>query len=314
MKYFYCTHPAWLACALLLGCLTSNVAHADLRNTRVCSDAYEDLLVPLQLRQNGVCYSGFGCTLGMRGDWLDLTNEVLASAVGRHQVNADASLRSRGNGFVNSNECLAPPSKNNEAHLLVDLTNVRGSGLMRIKANRPGPLGLSVHSDQYDVQVRDGSRYLSPHVNRTQKTGVYNIVEFSGMGLMEVRLKARPLSVASSSNGSAPATTPRAASMASALRSPANAQQLSALQNTAAVRAMATTQASTAQASAPSSSPAPAPLPDITIIGKTQTLLRLQINFKEQGIYSLGDYLEFADGEPPINADMGWPTIDVRTY
>jgi hypothetical protein len=102
--------------------------------------------------------------------------------------------------------------------------------------------------------------------------------------------------------------------MASALRSPVSAQQLSTLQNTAAVRTMATAQASTAQANTPASSSAPAPLPDITIIGKTQTLLRLQINFKEQGIYSLGDYLEFADGEPPINADMGWPTIDVRTY
>jgi hypothetical protein len=53
-------------------------------------------------------------------------------------------------------------------------------------------------------------------------------------------------------------------------------------------------------------------IPAVSIVSKSYDRLSLQVNFDRQGTISLADYLEFTVGDPAINRDLGWPSIEVR--
>lgn len=314
------------ACVLLfVGALAGasvTDARAEVRASDVCSDVYNRLNAPIGLPQTQLCYSGFNCRIGMRGDWLDVTTEVefvktTASPIMGGVLSAGGSVESRG---VDNNHPLCVPHTGSmrEGYILIRVVDIRGAGRMRVIAKRPGPMGVGTHSDSVDFEIRDGSHYLQPFPERelTARVGQTKVIEISGEGVENLRLKLHPVAQAFTSAGAARA--PRLTAMSAGLRAPINAQTLAAMQGANTVRALSTTQSGTSPTPVvtppvtTTPTPSPAPTPEVTILGKTRLMVRLQVKFDRQGIFSLGDYLEFSAGDPSINRDLGWPLIDVK--
>ncbi len=313
------------ACALFfvgaLAVASLNNARAEVRATEVCSDVFHRLNTPIGLPQTQLCYSGFNCRIGMRGDWLDVTTEVrfsmLAPAPGMvHVLSASGSVEARG---VDNNSPLCVPHTGSmrEGYVLIRVLDIRGAGRMRVIAKRPGPMGVGTHSDTVDFEIRDGSHYLQPFPERelNARVGQTKVIEITGEGVQDLRLKLQPVAQAYTSASAARA--PRLAAMTAGLRTTSSVQTLANMQAANTVGALSTTQSGTSPtpvtppAATPPAAPA-TPSPEVTILGKTRIMVRLQVKFDRQGIFSLGDYLEFSAGDPAINRDIGWPLIDVK--
>lgn len=293
---------------LLIGLLTamaSSTVYAEMREGDVCPDVIAKLNIPMPMVPPAVCYSGFSCDIGMRGDWLDITNEVVFTPVrhGRSNVSAGGAVHSRGTES-NGGLCVPRAGRDREGYILVRATHIAGEGRMRVTARRPGPLGASVHSDHYDFDVRDGSHYLEPFPQRglAMRVGQTKVFEIAGEGVEDIRVKPQPLALAYTTASAARA--PRTLAAAATLRAPANAQ---ILQRTVQLQRSNNVTVPSGDAATP-----PAVAQEIVLLGKTRIMVRVQAKFDRPGIFSLGDYLEFAGGEPPINRDIGWPLIDVQ--
>lgn len=330
MRTFHRNAPG-RACALFfvgaLAVASITDARAEVRASEVCSDVFNRLNAPVGLPQTQLCYSGFNCRIGMRGDWLDVTTEVVflkqSAAHGTGSVfNASGSVEARG---VDNNSPLCVPHTGSmrEGYVLIRVVDIRGAGRMRVVAHRPGPMGVGTHSDSVDFEIRDGSHYLQPFPERelNARVGQTKVIEISGEGVQDLRLRLQPVAQAYTSASAARA--PRLAAMTAGVRTTTSVQTLANMQGANTVRALSTTQSGTSPTpvtpppvATPPSTPAPTtpatPSPEVTILGKTRLMVRLQVKFDRQGIFSLGDYLEFSAGDPAINRDLGWPVIDVK--
>lgn len=326
MRTFHRNAPGHACTLLFVGALAiASIAdaRAELRATEVCSDVFNRLNAPVGLPQTQLCYSGFNCRIGMRGDWLDVTTEVeffkQAASLGTGSVfNASGSVEARG---VDNNSPLCVPHTGSmrEGYVLIRVVDIRGAGRMRVVAKRPGPMGVGTHSDAVDFEIRDGSHYLQPFPERelNARVGQTKVIEIAGEGVQDLQLKLQPVAQAYASASAARA--PRLAAMTAGVRTSTSVQTLANMQGANTVRALGTTQSGTSPtpvtppvATRPST-PAPATTsPEVTILGKTRLMVRLQVKFDRQGIFSLGDYLEFSAGDPAINRDLGWPVIDVK--
>jgi hypothetical protein len=306
--------------ALVAGCAFVTGANAQMRTAKACASVDLDLNMPIELASPGnICYSGFRCAVGMRGDWMDVTDEVaIAPLRGGSGLAAAGYVQSRGtqNGtYVDWRTpdlyCIPLAVKNREGFVGITIRELTGHGRLRVTALRPGPMGVGRHSDHYDVEVRDGSRYLEmyPRSAPTARVGQTRIIEIPGRGLQSLRLKLQPVAQAYTTTSAARA--PRMAAAAAVVRAQVSTKPSAAtLGNAATVRALSSSgNASVQPLSAPSTA---APSPEVKLLGATQLMVRLQVKFDRQGIFSLGDYLEFANGEPDLNRDLGWPLIDVK--
>ena len=97
------------------------------------------------------CLSGLhGCTVGVRGDWLDITNtvEIIAGP------GADISAIEKGVDF--GGVCVPRAAKSREGYVKFNIGNIERAGTLRLRLNRPGG------SDTISIEVRDGSTYLRP--------------------------------------------------------------------------------------------------------------------------------------------------------
>ena len=97
------------------------------------------------------CLSGLhGCTVGVRGDWLDITNtvEIIAGP------GADISAIEKGVDF--GGVCVPRAAKSREGYVKFNIANIERAGTLRLRLNRPGG------SDTISIEVRDGSTYLRP--------------------------------------------------------------------------------------------------------------------------------------------------------
>ena len=260
-------------------------AHAALSDSRVCPKLSPEISVPPGVQVPEVCYSGFNCTVGMRGDWLDITNSVRVTpglpGVGRVQVSAEASIAARGVEIRASNSCVPVSHKDREGYVAVLLEEIRGDGTPRVSAKRPAFAGLGTDSNYVDIEVRDGTHYLHP-VQRaalTARVGEVKTIELTGRGLPDLRIRVRP----PTTTGSAKSGVSQMASVIAGVRTTATQQQLLAMQT-----------------------------PTVSIVSKSYDRLSLQVNFDRAGTISLDDYLEFTVGDPAINRDLGWPPIVVR--
>ena len=315
--------------AIYLLAVVANVSaiagvHAQMREAKACTDIYNSLFKNSDLNSfdyapNNVCYSGtnynVSCLVGMRGDWLDFTDEVTVKALrGGSGVSAEGVVlitdagTSRDSYYV---FCVPDSSKNREGYVSISIKNIRGHGRLRVTAIRPGPMGMGRHSDHFDLEVRDGSRYLEmrPRDNLKARVGQTKTIEIAGRDLRTLRLKSQPIALAYTTTSAARA--PRLAATAAAMRAQMDVQKSTALlSQMTTVRAFANT--GTSPPGAIPTAPPSASAPEVTLIGATPLMVRLQIKFDRQGIFSLGDYLEFTGGEPDINRDLGWPLIDVK--
>lgn len=280
---------AVLGGALSMVVLVPWTAYAALSDSKVCPKLSPEISAPPGVQVPEVCYSGFNCTVGMRGDWLDITNKVqirgtFDPTIGQMDANAKASIAARGDEIRASNACVPVSQKDREGYVAVLLEEVKGYGSARVTAFRPGLAGLGTDSNSVDIAVRDGTHYLHPVQGAalTARVGEVKTIDLTGRGLQDLRIKIRLPTTAGIAIK--PAATRMATVIANAnVRNTATPQQLLAMQ-----------------------------MPTVSIVSKSYDRLSLQVNFERQGIISLADYLEFTVGDPVINRDLGWPHIDVR--
>ena len=279
--------PTVLAVALSALTLLPWSAHAALSDSRVCPKLSPEISAPAGVQVPEVCYSGFNCTVGMRGDWLDITNRVTMGPTTpptptHAAANAEASIAARGTEIRASNACVPVSHRDREGYVAVLLEEVKGVGKARVTAIRPGFAGVGTDSNSVELEVRDGTHYLHP-VQRaalSARIGEAKTIELTGRGLQDIRVKPR----ASANVPAAPRSgASRMPSAIANLRGPATVQQLLSL-----------------------------PAPAVSIVSRSYDRLSLQVNFDRQGTISLADYLEFAVGDPAINRDLGWPSVEVR--
>ncbi|MEP6906453.1 MAG: hypothetical protein ABI858_00505 [Pseudoxanthomonas sp.] len=280
---------ALLVGGLSMGLLLPWSAHAALSDSRVCPKLSPEISAPPGVQVPEVCYSGFNCTVGMRGDWLDITNKVgilykSTPGSGEIALNAEVSIAARGDDIRASNACVPVSQRDREGYVAVLLEEIRGAGRAQVLASRPAFAGIGTDFNFVDIEVRDGTRYLHP-VQRAAlaaRVGEVKTIELTGRGLQDLRIRIRPPTTTAITLK--PAASRMAAAVANAnLQKTATPQQLLAIQT-----------------------------PTVSIISKSYDRLSLQVNFDRQGTISLADYLEFTVGDPAINRDLGWPSIVIR--
>ena len=288
MKTFRLSHSV-VGSAVLMALLAPWPAHAALSDSKVCPKLSPEVSAPPGVQAPEVCYSGFNCTVGMRGDWLDITNRVSMGftpgpITGQAYANAEASIAARGVEIRASNACVPVSQRDREGYVAVLLEEVKGAGKARVKASRPGLAGIGSDSDSVEIEVRDGTHYLHP-VQRaalSARVGEVKTIDLTGRGLQDLRIKLRPPTTTAVTVK--PATTRIAAAVANAsLQKTATQQQMLAMST-----------------------------PTVSIASKSYDRLSLKVNFDKQGTFSLADYLEFTVGDPAINRDLGWPSIVVQ--
>ena len=156
-----------LGAALSMAMFSPSSAHAALSDSKVCPKLSPEVSAPPGVQAPEVCYSGFNCTVGMRGDWLDITNRVSMGftpgpITGQTYANAEASIAARGVEIRASNACVPVSQRDREGYVAVLLEEVKGAGKARVKASRPGLAGIGSDSDSVEIEVRDGTHYLHP--------------------------------------------------------------------------------------------------------------------------------------------------------
>lgn len=304
MKPTRLTH-ALLGSALSLGLLVPWSVHAALSDSKVCPALSPEVRAPAGVQVPEVCYSGFNCTVGMRGDWLDITNFVAMSFIPDQATSAgpppartpqtpyasaEASIAARGTQIRALNTCVPVSQKDREGYVAVLLEEVKGSGRAGVLARRPA-LGVGrTDDDRVLIEVRDGTHFLHPiqRGDLTVRAGELKTIQLTGRGLQDVRVKPQP--------ERAPP--------------PSIVVQKNQPPVLPAVKRM--TDPPAAPPPPPAEPVAEAPVQRTTIVSKTYDRLTLQVRFLRSGTIALDDYLEFTAGDPAINRDLGWPSIQVR--
>lgn len=283
-------------CAAVLVAM-SMPALAAIRDSNICPSLANAVEIEAGRTIPDVCYSGFFCYVGLRGDWLDLTDEVdIIGLSPLPRVSIDetgADPRSHG--------CAPPSNRTREGFVVVRIQDITSLGRYRIKVSRVGNVGINRHSNSHEIEVRNGGNYLDLlSVNRqpfSMRAGPAREVELKGRGLELLRVKTgvgQPFPEASGTR-TAPAAPGRGiAAAAAAMRTPISSARLPA------------------NAQVVSLEPAP-----FEIISARYDSVRIRVHILRPGIVRLEDYFEFASvrGVPTvaaINDDLGWPRFDVR--
>ncbi|MDP8568518.1 hypothetical protein [Methylophilus aquaticus] len=253
----------------------------------------------LNALNGGDCYSGkymLGCYLGVRGDWLDITDKltiVSGPTASITVTDKGADNKYSENISLGGYEKVPPKRGSREGYLLLELKNIRGPGTMRIKMERPAFAGRDV--DYVNVTIKDGTFGLSPEQHiRSINAGQSKTVEITGYGLSGVSVKP-----GFNSQPTTGATTNRQ-------RIQSTASQI----NTAVKDSVGQT-LSTLQANAQLP-------PEVNILsretGPVFDKMTVEFNLRnssQQFELDTADIFTFSKGTPPINARFGWPTIHV---
>lgn len=253
-------------------------AQAGLNDYKICPKLSPEVSVLRGVQVPEVCYSGFTCTVGMRGNWLDITNRVLFKPVelsAPPKLEAEPSIAERGAKIRANNACVPVSNKDREGYVAVLVEEIKGSGAASIRAERNAPPGQPWF-DVVPLEVRDGSHFLNPVQPRTlnARVGVVTTIEITGRGLRDLIVRSKP-----------PGPRPAVGAidrMTKNIRKPATSEQMLALAN-----------------------------PTVSIVSQSYDKAMLKVNFERAGTVSLGDYLQFSVGVPAINQDLGWPEVQV---
>ncbi len=295
MKHSRLSH-ALLGSALSLALVVPWSAHAALSDSKVCPALSPEVHAPAGVQVPEVCYSGFNCTVGMRGDWLDITNKVSIAFLRDLPINglvrvrspdmpyasAEASIAARGVQIRAPGSCVPVSQKDREGYVAVLLEEIKGTGGAIVNATRPAFTPKASDSNSLSIEVRDGTHFLHPMQRAALSTRVGEVktIDLTGRGLKDLRITVRkPTNTAIKFK---PGMS-RTASAISGVKSGGTPQQLLEVQT-----------------------------PTVSIVSQSYNRLSLQVNFDRAGTFNLDDYLEFTVGDPAINRDLGWPSIEVR--
>jgi hypothetical protein len=247
------------------------------------------------------CYSSqyFKCSLGVRGDWLDITDKVsivsgptaTITITDKGADNKNSEYGSLGSGIVPK---VPPMNGGREGYVLLELKNISGPGTMRIKMERPAAFGRD--SDFVSVSIKDGSFGLDPSQTvRSVTAGHTKTIEIFGYGLNGISVKpgfkSQPASTASN-----------------------NSQRIQSV----AGKVNSSVKDSVGQnlASAQSNMQLP---PEVKILSRESGVLseKMTVEFNLHNSTSsfdlnTKDIFTFSKGVPPMNADKGWPIIHVN--
>lgn len=147
---------------------------------------------PVDVRLNGlhkVCFSGHPCTVGVRGAWLDFTDQItrVSGPKARFEI---VKKGTESDPFPVS--CFPTGRPGGEGYVVFRLTNIvrdSSDSTLRIKLSRPGTLGLGRDSDTISVTVLKGAKYLSNVDRHVVVVNEPKVLTFTGGRLDLLRLK-----------------------------------------------------------------------------------------------------------------------------
>ena len=277
------------------------LAAASLRDKNICPSLANNVGMPAGSVVPDVCYSGFGCTVGLRGDWLDLTDRVSITWARGTAANGPlprVSIGSAGAEPQARGFCVPPSNKTREGYVEVLLQDIAITGDFKLTVHRPGLGGVTRDSNELTITIRDGTRFLNPLATNNgiavATAGTERILELRGRGLENLRVRpgvTQPFAPPPPARPSAP--TPGRASLQATAANLRTAPALAARSGLELSR--------TVVEEAP-----------FEVLSARYDVVRLKVKVLRPGLVSLGDYLEFAAGDPAINRDFGWPEIEVR--
>jgi hypothetical protein len=133
---------------MFAACLALHYGIADARflGQKVCAS--------IPFPDGGDCweFDGARCVIGVRGAFLDLTNQV---TVVTSRPSATATIVGTGVDTAPSNQCV-PTGQGREGYVSIQLTNIEGTGRMTIKLLRPNAVG-GRDFDDIEVDVKRGT-------------------------------------------------------------------------------------------------------------------------------------------------------------
>lgn len=249
-----------------------------------------------------VCYAGFKCVVGMRGHWLDITDKVTLSQVPSRPLTflsgsryPRASIGEKGADVRARESCVPASNHSREGFVVVEIEDITVSGWLRVSASRMGALGLGRDSDTVEVEFRDGRHFLHtlPNYGRslTVTAGRPVDLQLTGRGLDKLRVKAGVRQPFPETQRPVANTRPPAgiSGAAAAIRDAGSIRDLPAGARLVTLD--------------------PAPFEILTARFDTA---QVRVNILRAGTVDLGEYFEFADADPAINRDFGWPQVLVR--
>ena len=271
---------AVIGTVLVIAAMAPLSAHADISRSKVCPKLSPEVSIPRGVEVPEVCYSGFNCTVGMRGDWLDITNRVGFYPADRRLPTATQSIAERGTKVRATNTCVPASYKDREGYVAILLEEIKGTGWASAEAAR-NALPSQPYFDVVRVEVRDGTHFLNPvqRTTLTARVGVVKTIEITGRGLRDLRVRAEQMN-------QLPVTKTKPAAIGH-VRDILNQRPKPEL---------------------PAATPT---VPAVSIVSQSYDKATLKVNFDTAGTLSLADYLEFSVGDPAINRDLGWPEVQV---
>lgn len=137
-----------------------------------------------------LCFVGFKCQVGLRGDWLDLTDDIDGAGASRLRIERKGVQRKPAFEDGIGGPSLCVPDGTKDRHGWIQLSGTpTGTGVFRIKLNRPGALGMGRDSDTVTVRVKRADRFLaevSPDL-KVARTGESVRLKIVGGGMGELR-------------------------------------------------------------------------------------------------------------------------------
>lgn len=106
---------------------------------------------------SGKCFSTHPCRVGVRGDWLDLTDRVTVLS---SRPTASVRITTKGTEDSAANSCIPRTNRSREGFVALELTDIEGSGELRLRLSRPAAGGRD--EDTITIQVEAGEAWIKP--------------------------------------------------------------------------------------------------------------------------------------------------------
>lgn len=251
------------------------------------------------------CYSGkfmLYCNLGVRGDWLDITDKVtiVSGPTATITISDKGADNKYSPGALGSYMSVPPMRGDREGYILLKLNNISGPGTMRIKMERTGFMGNGRDADYVNINILDGTFGLTPEqtikdpegrYRSTIKTGQKEVRTITGYGLSGVSVKPGFSSQPTSNTSANPQRVK-------------SVGQINASVKDSVGQVVTTTQANMQLP------------PEVKILSRETGLfedkLTVEFNLRDSdhdAQLNTADIFIFSKGVPPINSRLGWPII-----
>jgi hypothetical protein len=179
-----------LAFSVALICVLTgtSVLRADVRDHRLCvaANGFQESRFGATSAE---CFSGHVCVVGVRGDWLDLTDRVTVES----GPTARITIRDTGTGDARGaigtlSTCVPTSTRSREGYVSILLADISGSGTMRLKLSRPNAIG-GRDDDTVSLVIKKGETYIALDTPYNATFGEPKELVFRGGNLDLLQLK-----------------------------------------------------------------------------------------------------------------------------